>query len=201
MNGAATTHPRNVTIEDETEPGDPPPRAYSHSPSPSQAPQLPLPKHRSPRPVSPRAPSPEVIDVDTPASDSPEYISQLAYQNSLIREATMPILPPDLNDFGIPPSPPGSPDPSLAAKLDKFRELRERGVFFNDRLGGNRGFRNPKLLERLRGFVGVEDEYGSHLPTEIWDPHGFTEDQYFDVLGNYGIVGLADDSGETEERV
>jgi hypothetical protein len=99
----------------------------------------------------------------------------------------MPTLPPDLNDFGIPPSPPGSPDPSLTAKLDNFRQLRERGVFFNDRLGGNRGFRNPKLLERLRGYVGVEDEYGSHLPASVWDPHGFTQDQYYDVLGNFPL--------------
>lgn len=183
------TRHRNVTIEDETEPGDPPPRPHSPSPSPSPLPQPPSPKHYSPRPESPRAPSPEVIDVDTPTSDSAEYISQLSYQNCLIREATIPILPSDLNDFGIPPSPPGSPDPALAAKLDKFRELQERGVFFNDRLGGNRGFRNPKLLERLRGFVGVEDEYGSHLPVEIWNPHGFTEDQYFDVLGMCDYVG------------
>jgi HCNGP-like protein len=192
MNGAATTRHRNVTIEDESEPGDPPPRPYAPSPSPSQSPvpqQLPSPKVRSPRPVSPHAPSPEVIDVDSPSSDSPEYISQLSYQNSLIREATMPILPPDLNDFGIPPSPPGSPDPSLTAKLDKFRQLREQGVFFNDRLGENRGFRNPKLLERLRGFVGVKDEYASHLPIEIWNPHAFTEDQYFDVLGIDDVMG------------
>jgi len=114
-------------------------------------------------------------------------MTPLAYQNSLVREATMPILPADLDDFGIPPSPPGSPDPSLAAKLDKFRQLREKGVFFNDRLGENRGFRNPKLLQRLRGFVGVADEYGSQLSASIWDPHGFTEDQYSDVLGTFSV--------------
>lgn len=95
----------------------------------------------------------------------------------------MPVLPPDLEDFGIPPSPPGSPDPTLTQKLDNFRQLRDQGVYFNDRLGGNRGFRNPKLLERLRGYAGIEDEYGSHLPTSIWNPHGFSEDQYYDKLG------------------
>lgn len=174
MNGDVSKKvPRNVTVEDEPEPGDPPPRI------PSTLPQQP----QSPKPLSPQPASPHVITLDTPASVEPEYITSLAYTNSLIRQATMPVLPPDLDDFGIPPSPPGSPDPELARKLDNFRQLRERGVYFNDRLGENKGFRNPKLLDRLRGYVGVEDEYGSHLPTTVWDPHGFTEDQYFDSLG------------------
>jgi hypothetical protein len=178
MNGAATTtFSRNVTVEDEPEPGDPPPR----SPSPPQQ-QSPSPPKRPQAPQTSQ--SPEIIDVDTPASGEPEYITQLAYTNALIRQSTMPTLPPDLDDFGIPPSPPGTPDPALSNKLENFRQLREKGVYFNDRLGGNKGFRNPKLLEKLRGYVGIEDEYGSHLPTAIWNPHGFTEDQYFDKIGS-----------------
>jgi hypothetical protein len=182
MNGGGGMMPsRNVTIEDEAEPGDPPPRSPSplHKVSPSPPPPPPL---RQP-PSQQISPSPQIVDLDTPASDEPEIVSQLAYTNSLIRQATMPVLPPDLEDFGIPPSPPGSPDPTLTQKLDNFRQLRDQGVYFNDRLGGNRGFRNPKLLERLRGYVGIEDEYGSHLPTSIWNPHGFSEDQYYDKLG------------------
>ena len=180
MNGAVTNSlSRKVTVEDEPEEGDAPPRR------PSTPPRPPSP---SPKQMSPQPPSPQMIQVDTPASDEPEYLTPLEYTNSLIRQATMPILPPDVDDFGIPPSPPGSPDPSLAKKLDNFRQLRERGVYFNDRLGGNRGFRNPKLLERLRGYIGIEDEYGSHLPTSVWNPNGFTEDQYFDKLGMSNII-------------
>jgi hypothetical protein len=174
MNGDVSKRiPRNVTVEDDPEPGDPPPKIPSPPPQQSSPPKRP-----SLRPSSPQA-----ITLDSPASDEPEYMTPLAYTNSLIRQATMPVLPPDLDDFGIPPSPPGSPDTSLSRKLDNFRQLRERGVYFNDRLGGNKGFRNPRLLERLRGYVGVEDEYGSHLPTTVWNPHGFKEDQYFDKLG------------------
>jgi hypothetical protein len=165
MNGDASMDVRrNVTVEDETEQGDPPPR-ISSPPTKQSASQ------KSQSPASPKV------------TDEPEYMTQLAYTNSLIRQATMPVLPPDLDDFGIPPSPPGSPDPSLSRKLDNFQQLRDKGVFFNDRLGANKGFRNPKLLERLRGYVGVEDEYGSHLPETVWNPHGFREDQYFDKLG------------------
>jgi len=182
MNGAVTNAlPRNVTVEDEPESGDPSPRT---SPSPPQQPQLqplkPSPKNNaSPQPLQ----SPPIINLDTPASDEPEFMTHLAYTNTLLRQATMPILPPDLDDFGIPPSPPGTPDPSLSSKLENFRQLRERGLYFNDRLCGNKGFRNPKLVEKLRGYVEVEDEYGSHLPLTVWNPHGFSEDKYFDKIG------------------
>jgi len=184
MNGAARTEagPRNVTIEDDPEPGDPPPRGSSPSPPPAPAPQQPSapPKDLPQQPQSPLA-GPEE---DNGESDGePEYMTPLQYTNSLIRQATMPILPPDMEDFCIPPSPPGSPDRALAQKLENFRQLRQRGVHFNDRLGSNKGFRNPKILERLRGYVGVEDEYGSHLPEKVWNPHGFSEDQYYDKLG------------------
>jgi HCNGP-like protein len=181
MNGAVTRNiPMNVTVEDEPEPGDPPPRPPS---PPIQQQQIPL--SSSPKvTLSPgHSQSPQIAPLDPPALDEPEIITRLAYANALIRESTMPILPPDLDDFGIPPSPPGTPDPSLSNKLDNFRQLRERGVHFNDRLGGNKGFRNPKLLEKLRGYVGIEDEYGSLLPSQAWNPHSFSEDQYFDKIG------------------
>ena len=175
MNGTVTkTLPRNVTVEDEPEPGDPPPRT-------PPSPLAPFPSQNNASPQ--HSQSPQIITIDTPASDEPEFMTQLAYTNALIRQATMPILPPDLDDFGIPPSPPGTPDPSLSNKLDNFRQLREKGVYFNDRLGGNKGFRNPKLLEKLLGYIGIEDEYGSHLPPSIWNPHGFSQDQFFDKIG------------------
>ena len=196
MNGAEPQiSSRQVTIEDEPEPGDPPPR----SPSPVRQ----LSRSQSQENSHQRVPSPHIVDINTPASDEPEFMSQLAYTNALIRRATMPILPPDLEDFGIPPSPPGTPDPTLSEKLDNFRQLRDRGVYFNDRLGENRGFRNPKLLERLRGYAGVVDEYGSHLPVSVWNPHGFSEDQYYDKLGTISrTLNVADlGSRETKTRV
>ena len=185
MNGAtARVVPRTVTVEDEPENGDPQERPFSPSPEPQS-----LPERLSPQaadnatytaPVDSK--TPDIIDVDTPASDEPEYMTQLQYTNSLIRQATMPILPPNLADFGIPPSPPGSPDPNLAAKLDNFRQLRNRGIYFNDQLASNKSFRNPKILEKLRKYVGIDDEYGTNLPSSVWDPHKFARDQYYDAI-------------------
>jgi len=39
------------------------------------------------------------------------------------------------------------------------------------------------LLEKLRGYTGIGDEYGSHLPLSTWNLHGFQEDQYYEKLG------------------
>ena len=186
------TVPRNVTIEDEPEPGDPPPRS---SPSPPQTPVPPSQNNVSPQ----QSQSPQIVNIDTPASDKPEFMTQLSYTNLLIRQATMPTLPPDLDDFGIPPSPPGTPSPSLSAKLNNFHQLRERGVYFNDRLGGNKGYRNPKLLEKLRGYVGVDDEYGSHLPASIWNPHGFSQDQFFDKIGILSTMNRTNFTAEKQK--
>ena len=204
MNGAGTGGGyRNVSIEDDPEADDPPPRPTT-SPSPPAEPQ-PEQYQASPPPTKVQSPpppaAPEVIDVETPQSEEPEYLNPLSYTNALIRQATLPNLPPDLDDFGIPPSPPGSPDPSLSQKLDTFHRLRERGVFFNDRLGENKSFRNPRLLEKLRGYVGIEDQYGSNLPTSVWDPHGFKEEQFYDKLGMSALTSIANDSRETEARI
>ena len=165
----------NVTVDDDPEPGDPPPRRPSTplSPSPHQEGEGEREEFISP---------PEPVGMDRLLSLENDT-SQLAYTNALMRQATMPVLPPDMDDFGIPRSPPGTPDPSLSQKLQNFRQLRDRGVFFNDRLGENKGFRNPKLLERLRGYVGIENQYGSHLPTSVWNPKSFPEDHYYDKLG------------------
>lgn len=184
MNGVTRIVPQNVTVEDDPEPGDPPPR----QPSPPLELIPPPTAFVTPPPAamelsSPAPSSAQAMDVDTGASEQVEYITASAYTNMLIRQATLPILAPDMEDFGIPPSPSGSPDPALSHKLQEFQQLRERGVYFNDKLGVHKSFRNPRLLEKLRGYAGIEDQYGSHLPKSLWNPHGFSEDQYYDKLG------------------
>jgi HCNGP-like protein len=180
MNGTRII-PRPVTVEDDPEPGDPPPRPSTpaqYAPEDSMD-------------VESAAPSPpSVIELGSPSDEQPEYMSARSYTSAQIRQATMPNLPPDLDDFGIPPSPPGTPDVALAEKLRNFQQLRERGVFFNDRLVENKGFRNPKLLDKLAGYVGIQDEYGSNLPTEVWNPRGFSKDQYYDKLGISPLLNI-----------
>jgi hypothetical protein len=107
----------------------------------------------------------------------------------------------------IPASPPGTPPPgleALTAKFDTFLQLkRTKGVHFNERLAASAGMRNPALMDKLLGFVGVGTEfeevdgsdrgngaegaddvargrrkrgleqYATVLSAEVWDPMGF----------------------------
>ncbi|KAK4240320.1 hypothetical protein C8A03DRAFT_13335 [Achaetomium macrosporum] len=121
---------------------------------------------------------------------------------TLLRDLTLPSVP----NMDIPPSPPGTPPPgleALTAKFDTFLRLkRTKGVHFNERLAASLGMRNPALMDKLLGFVGVGTEfeeadgdgdggaegagdvtggrrkrgleqYATVLSAEVWDPMGF----------------------------
>lgn len=110
---------------------------------------------------------------------------------SLIHNLTLPTVP----DLDIPPSPPGSPSlipahTALTAKIDKFLELkRKKGTHFNARIADSHALRNPPLMDKLLGFVGVgttfsedsvagTEQYATTLPTELWDPSSFPDWAY-----------------------
>ena len=119
---------------------------------------------------------------------------------TLLRDLTLPAVP----NLDIPPSPGGTPPPghdALTSKFEHFLQLkRTKGVHFNQRLADSKGMRNPAMMDRLLGFVGVETEidfgeaehyegqetsqqqravekateqYATVLSREVWDPHGF----------------------------
>jgi hypothetical protein len=91
-------------------------------------------------------------------------------------------------DTAIPPSPPGSPPRALTAKFDNFLALKQtKAIHFNARLAGSTAARNPALMDKLLGFVGVEtsfdeegrsgaagggpeQQYATTLPADVWDP-------------------------------
>lgn len=92
----------------------------------------------------------------------------------------------------IPPSPPASPSQvtaqaALTAKFDKFLELkRKKGTHFNARIADSHALKNPPLMDKLLGFVGVgvafddgagngAEQYATTLPTDLWDPAAFPE--------------------------
>ncbi|KAG0141588.1 hypothetical protein CROQUDRAFT_685119, partial [Cronartium quercuum f. sp. fusiforme G11] len=72
-------------------------------------------------------------------------------------------------------------DSTLVNKLEKFKALREQGIYFNDNLVKNKSYRNPHIYTKLVQFVDVE-ETGTNFPPEIWNPLGFPPDAYADVL-------------------
>jgi hypothetical protein len=123
----------------------------------------------------------EYDDVDTAQlrSTSPYTTSR-----NLLRDLTLPQVP----NLDIPPSPPGSPPPEMAQKVEQFLELkRTKAVHFNQRLAGSVAAANPSLPDRLLSFVGLGDpksQYETGIPRDLlgWHPTDFPPGAYRKAL-------------------
>jgi hypothetical protein len=106
--------------------------------------------------------------------------SQYAHTRALIQNLTLPTVP----NFGIPPSPPGSPPQKATKKFVQFLELKKKGQHFNQRLEGSSVLRDPGHMRRLMDFAGVseEDSYASTLPEHVAIPAVFPEWAYVEEL-------------------
>ena len=112
------------------------------------------------------------VDSPTELGDENESAAQkIRLVEDELRDAILPPLIPELPDWNIPPSPP-IPDNAeqlpITATVDKYLALKAQGKHFNQTLADNPAFRNPSMINRLREFVGIEDEYGSNMPREVW---------------------------------
>ncbi|KAH9888217.1 HCNGP-like protein-domain-containing protein [Xylariomycetidae sp. FL2044] len=88
-----------------------------------------------------------------------------------LRDLTLPTVP----NMDIPPSPPGSPPPATSRKFEQFLELKKKGVHFNAKLAQSSSLRNPALMDKLLGFVDIDqqrDQYRTTLGADLWDPAG-----------------------------
>ena len=90
---------------------------------------------------------------------------------------------PPVPVFDIADSPPSSPDPGLATKLEQFAQLKKQGIHFNERLAQSASIKNPNLFNKLMSSFGIEDEqYTTSLSRDVWDPDQFPEWAYKDGL-------------------
>ncbi|OLL25783.1 Meiotically up-regulated gene 151 protein [Neolecta irregularis DAH-3] len=113
-------------------------------------------------------------DQNTPPPQSP-----LSQERALVRQLALPPPSAAISGYGLVlDSPPGSPNPALTTKIEHFRLLKQRSTHFNLTLAQSASFRNPRLLTNLVDFVGLNDQYGSCFPKEVWDAHAFSEDAY-----------------------
>ena len=122
----------------------------------------------------------DMEDDDSSSAQAPA--SPYSANRALLRDLTLPTAP----NMDIPPSPPGSPPPGLNAKFDQFLDLkRGKGTHFNARVAQSAALKNPALMDKLLGFVGMDPtfedgndgaaQYATTLPSDIWDPTGFPE--------------------------
>lgn len=96
--------------------------------------------------------------------------SPFSINRALLRDMTLPPVP----NLDIPPSPPGSPNPTASQKFAHFLSIKRQGVHFNEKLANSSSLRNPSLLTKLMEHTGIDAQaqYATSLPKELWDPVG-----------------------------
>uniref|UniRef100_A0A915E3W0 HAT C-terminal dimerisation domain-containing protein n=1 Tax=Ditylenchus dipsaci TaxID=166011 RepID=A0A915E3W0_9BILA len=82
------------------------------------------------------------------------------------------------------PSSSGVCDPDRERNFAEYFKKKAQGKDMNEAIKKNKHFKNPALYEFLVEKYKI-DEKGSNFPKEIFDPHAFSEDDYYDKLDEY----------------
>uniref|UniRef100_A0A8C6SH75 SAP30 binding protein n=1 Tax=Neogobius melanostomus TaxID=47308 RepID=A0A8C6SH75_9GOBI len=86
------------------------------------------------------------------------------------------------DEIRIPPEPPGRCSSHLQEKIHKLYERKLHGDFdTNNHIQKKKEFRNPSIYEKLIQFCSI-DELGTNYPKDMFDPHGWSEDSYYEAL-------------------
>lgn len=86
------------------------------------------------------------------------------------------------DEIRIPPEPPGRCSQHLQEKIHKLYERKLQGDFdTNSHIQKKKEFRNPSIYEKLIQFCSI-DELGTNYPKDMFDPHGWSEDSYYEAL-------------------
>ncbi|NWI47303.1 S30BP protein, partial [Picathartes gymnocephalus] len=93
---------------------------------------------------------------------------------------TVWIMSPD--EIKIPPEPPGRCSNELQDKIKKLYERKmKEGMDMNYIIQRKKEFRNPSIYEKLIQFCSI-DEIGTNYPKDMFDPHSWSEDSYYEAL-------------------
>ncbi|XP_006001741.1 SAP30-binding protein isoform X2 [Latimeria chalumnae] len=86
------------------------------------------------------------------------------------------------DEIKIPPEPVGRCSNHLQEKIQKLydRKMHE-GLDMNNIIQRKKEFRNPSIYEKLIQFCDI-DELGTNYPKDMFDPHGWSEDSYYEAL-------------------
>nr|XP_033818373.1 SAP30-binding protein isoform X1 [Geotrypetes seraphini] len=86
------------------------------------------------------------------------------------------------DEIKIPPEPPGRCSNHLQDKIQKLYERKmKEGMDMNLIIQRKKEFRNPSIYEKLIQFCSI-DELGTNYPKDMFDPHGWSEDSYYEAL-------------------
>ncbi|OQR76138.1 SAP30-binding protein-like [Tropilaelaps mercedesae] len=81
----------------------------------------------------------------------------------------------------LPPEPPGKCSAQLQSRIADLLEKSRRGANLVDNIQRKKTFRNPSIYEKLIVHCDI-DELGSNFPPNVFDPHGFAKESYYEEL-------------------
>ncbi|NXQ18799.1 S30BP protein, partial [Peucedramus taeniatus] len=86
------------------------------------------------------------------------------------------------DEIKIPPEPPGRCSNQLQDKIGKLYERKmKEGMDINYIIQNKKEFCNPSIYEKLIQFCSI-DEIGTNYPKDMFDPHSWSEDSYYEAL-------------------
>ncbi|KAF4072725.1 hypothetical protein AMELA_G00266200 [Ameiurus melas] len=127
---------------------------------------------------------------DMDDSDSPEphdeskiiITGEKKDPNELVAQFSEKVRNMSPEEIRIPPEPPGRCSTHLQEKIYKLYERKQHGDFdTNSHIQKKKEFRNPSIYEKLIQYCSI-DELGTNYPKDMFDPHGWSEDSYYESL-------------------
>ncbi|XXG67477.1 hypothetical protein AAC387_Pa06g0818 [Persea americana] len=80
------------------------------------------------------------------------------------------------------PTPPKTKCPEeLQKKINKFLELKKKGISFNADLRNRKDYRNPDFLLHAVSYQDI-DQIGTCFSKDVFDPHGYDKSDYYDEI-------------------
>lgn len=105
-----------------------------------------------------------------------------------------------VDEIELPAEPPGKCSRILQEKITKLYErMRREGLNLTASIQRKTNFRNPSIYEKLIEFCGI-DEKGTNYPPEIYDPHSFVKESYYDALDKAQKLEMEKREKERKDR-
>ncbi|XP_041366491.1 SAP30-binding protein-like isoform X2 [Gigantopelta aegis] len=105
-----------------------------------------------------------------------------------------------LDEIEIPPEPPGKCSPAVQEKILKnYEKMKKGNLNLNISIQRRKDFRNPSIYEKLIEYCQI-DEKGTNFPPDIFDPHMWTKESFYDELDKAQKKEMEKREKERKER-
>uniref|UniRef100_A0A4X2LCP4 SAP30 binding protein n=1 Tax=Vombatus ursinus TaxID=29139 RepID=A0A4X2LCP4_VOMUR len=126
----------------------------------------------------------EDSESEKPEADALQEFSELEkrHPQELVASFSERVRNMSPDEIKIPPEPPGKCSHPLQDKIQKLYEQKiKEGMDMNYIIQRKKEFRNPSIYEKLIQYCSI-DELGTNYPQDMFDPHGWSEDSYYEAL-------------------